>query len=277
MRRAGSWLSLLLAIACGNAAENAPAPAAAPVVSESVIGPHEVVVFATRSLERPFEALARRYELDHPGASVELRTAGGAALLAAMHAGAIPDVVALADSSVMARVTSAGFTAVGSPTELARSRIAIAVARGNPKQIQGLADLARDDVRVAIGARFSSIGRHSRWVLSRQQLVVEPVLEPDTAFDVLAKVADGGADAGIVYVTSFDDAPGRAQRIDVPEEQNTPVLYSISVTREPKEPGGAAAFMEMAVEPVGQQLLHEAGFMPIGAKLALPDGRLAVP
>ncbi len=236
-----------------------------------------LVVFATASLRRPFEALAQRYELDHPGASVELRCEGGAQLLSAMHAGATSDVVAVADSSLMARFASAGFLAVGSPTELARSRVAIAVAPGNPKEVEGLADLARGDVRVAMGTRLSSIGRHSRWVLSRKKLVVTPELEVDTAGEVLAKVVDGAVDAGIVYITSFADAPDRAQRIDIPEEQNTPVLYSISVTREAREPRGAAAFLGLALGPVGQQLLREAGFLPVGAKLRLPDGLPGAP
>ena len=84
---------------------------------------------------------------------------------------------------------------------------------------------------------------------------------------MLAKVAAGEADAGIVYATSFADAGGGVQRIDVPSEQNTPALYSISAGREPAEPRAAAAFRALALGPVGQELLRDAGFLPIGAKL----------
>ena len=79
--------------------------------------------------------------------------------------------------------------------------------------------------------------------------------------------AAGEADAGIVYTTSFVAGDDKVARIDVPEVDNTPVLYSISATREAKEPKGAAAFRALAVGPVGQQILHEAGFLPIGAKM----------
>lgn len=274
-------LCLILAAGCGQSAEPDPpvaatAPHAAPA-TDAPMGAHEVVVFATASLQRPFEALARRYEADHPGARVVLRFEGGHQLLTAMHGGATADVLAIGDSSLMARFTSAAFAAVGSPTELARSRLAIAVAAGNPKQVQGLADLARGDLRVALGTRMSSIGRQSLWVLSRQKLVVEPVLEAHTAADVLAKVADGTADAGIVYVTSFNGAPDRVQHIDIPEEQNTAVLYSITATHEAREPRGAAAFRALAIGSTGQQLLREAGFLPIGAKLQRADDLPAVP
>jgi molybdate transport system substrate-binding protein len=176
-------------------------------------------------------------------------------------------VIALGDNSVMARVSSAGHTDVGSPTELARNRVAIVVGSGNPKQVKGLADFGREDVRLALGERTSSIGRHSRWVLSRLKLAPKPKVEASTADAVLALVAAGVADAGIVYATSFVEAGDGVQRIDVPDDQNTPALYSISTVREAKEPRGAAAFRALALGPVGQQRLRDAGFLPIGAKL----------
>lgn len=258
------WLVCLALLAgCGKTPEDA---APVPETVQAPVGHHTVVVFATASLKRPFEALAKLYEQDHPGAAVELHCDGGAQLLAAMHDGAACDVLAIGDSSLMARFTSAGYAANGSLAELARSRVAIAVAAGNPKQISGLADLARTDVRVALGARSSSIGRHGRWVLSAAKITVQPAVEANTAEAVLAKVAVREADAAIVYATSFAGAGDGVQRLDVPESQNTPVLYSITATREAREPLGAAAFRALALGPAGQQVLREAGFLPIGAK-----------
>lgn len=263
----GTLPILLLLCACGGETSAAPDPAAPAAAIEAPSGPHSLAVCATTSLRRAFEAIARHYEQEHSGASVTLHFDGGTQLLAAMNAGERCDVIAVGDSSVMARITSAGHTAVGSPAELARNRIAIAVASGNPKQVQGLADLGRNDLRLALGARTSSIGRHSRWVLSRLELAPNPAVEAATAEAVLAKVASGEADAGIVYATSFAGTGSGVQRIDVPSEQNTPALYSISAAREPTEPRAAAAFRALALGPVGQELLGDAGFLPIGAKL----------
>jgi molybdate transport system substrate-binding protein len=261
-------IALLLLAACGAEEPNnsaAPAPAAE---AEAPAGPHRVAVCATASLRRAFEAIAARYERDHPGASVALHFDGGTQLLNALNAGERCDVIALGENSVMARVVSAGHTAVGSPAELARNRVAIVVAAGNPKRVAGLADFGRDDLRLALGARTSSIGRHSRWVLSRLKLAPKPAREAITADGVLASVAAGEADVGIVYVTTFvGGAPPSVESIAVPDAQNTAALYSISVAREPLEPRGAAAFRALALAPAGQQLLHDAGFLPIGAKL----------
>jgi molybdate transport system substrate-binding protein len=224
-----------------------------------------VVVFATQSLKAPFEALAKRYEQDHSGAKVELRFDGGNQLLDAMNAGEKCDVIVIGDSSLMSKFAAAAHLAAHSPAELARNRVAIVVAKGNPKQVKGLADFGRADLKVALGARSASIGRHARWVLSKLQLDPKPACQANTADGVLTKVAAGEADVGIVYATSFAGTPA-VERIDVPEADNTPVLYSISATREAKEPNGAAAFRALALGPVGQQILHEAGLLPIGAK-----------
>jgi molybdate transport system substrate-binding protein len=257
--------TLLSFVACGQPTGGSTAATSPPTAAAAPAGPHRLVVFATASLRAPFEALGKRYEADHPGASVELRCEGGARLFAAMTDGARCDVVAIGDSSLMSRFASSAFLAPGSPTELARNRITIVVRKGDAARIRGLTDLARADVRVALGARSSSIGRHARWVLSKQTLEVTPRVEGATADEVLAKVAAGEADAGIVYATTQSD-DANVERIDVPEEQNTPVLYSISVVREAPEPAAAAAFRALALGADGQRILHEHGFLPIGSK-----------
>jgi ABC-type molybdate transport system substrate-binding protein len=72
---------LLLIVGCGG---DAPVDSVGSAPTASVAapaGPHELVVCATASLRRAFEAIAERYEQDHPGAAVTLRSDGGAQLL----------------------------------------------------------------------------------------------------------------------------------------------------------------------------------------------------
>jgi molybdate transport system substrate-binding protein len=257
--------TLLLAAACGPQPTVPPPQAGAVAAPVPPAGAHTVTVWATQSLRRPFELLARRYEQKASGSKIDLFFAGGAELLNERNAGRSCDVVAIGDSSLMSRFASAAHLAVGSPTELARGRIAIAVPAGNPAAIQGLADLQRPGLKLAFGKRTSSIGRYTRWALSRADLELAPAVEVDTADAVLAAVRGGRADAGIVYATTFVGQDG-VVRIDVQEADNQPVLYSISVDREAREPRGAASFRALALSPEGQQILRDCGFLPIGAK-----------
>lgn len=250
-----------LLLSCGERAErSAPSVARTASAAEAPAGAHEIVVFATQSLRPAFLALAQRYEADHPGAKVTLRCDGGAELLKAVNEGQRCDLVAIGDSSLMSRFAAGALLESGSAAELARNRLAIAVAAGNPKNVRGLADLSRAELRVALGAPSSSIGRYGRWVLSRAQLEVVPTLLAPHADGVLARVASGEVDAGLVYVTSFVDAT--VEKVEIPEEANTPVLYSIAATRRAVETRGAAAFRSLALGEVGQSLLRAAGFHP---------------
>jgi molybdate transport system substrate-binding protein len=260
-----SWSLLTLLAACGNPIDAAPAEPSRIPVAEAPSGPHTVIVYATASLRAPFEQLARRYEQDHPGAKVELHFDGGKALLDQAYAGVAMDVVAIGDSSLMSRFAGGALLADHSPAELARNRIAIAVAKDNPKNVKTLRDLVRPDVRVALGARTASIGRHGRWALSKQYLEVAPKVEGPTAIALLEQVQAGAVDAAIVYTTTVRGVDN-VTVVPVPEDENTPVLYSISATRNAAEPRGAAAFRALALSATGQAILKDCGFLPIGAK-----------
>ncbi|MBL8747652.1 MAG: substrate-binding domain-containing protein [Planctomycetes bacterium] len=264
MKGLRACLLFLGVAACG---DSAPVVArSAPDVAAAIAPahPHEVVVFATQSLAAPFRRLAAAYERAHAGSRVTLRCEGGAALLAAMVAEQRADVVAIGDSSLMSRFAAAALLESGSPTELARSRVAIAVATGNPLAIAVADDLVKPGVRAALGKRSSSIGRYGRWLLSHRGVECRPAVETDTADQLIAAVADGRADAAIVYATTA--LPEGVVRIAVPEVDNQPVLYSISVVRGAAEPQAARAFRALALGTEGQSILREAGFLPIGAK-----------
>lgn len=258
--------SLVLA-ACGAHTTSSHEVAAAAVpVAEPPAGPHTVVVWATQSLQAPMQQLAKKYEERAPGSTVQVFCAGGAELLAKRNKNEPCDVIAIGDSSLMSRFAAAAYLAMGTPTELARNRLAIVVADGNPKNVQSLGDFARADLRIAMGKRSSSIGRWARWALTHGNVEPKATVECDTADAVATAVHDGKADAGIVYATTFAAVDLQLGRVDIPEAANQPVLYSIAVDSAAKEPRGAAAFRAFALSADGQAVFHACGFRPIGDK-----------
>src|SRR5947209_8163912 len=116
-----------------------------------------------------------------------------------MRAGAPADVVATADEESMAKLVSAGL--VEPPRDFAKNKLQVVVARGDPRAINGLADLARSTLKVVLADPSVPAGKYARQVLDAAHVTVKPVsLELDVK-SVLRKVAAGEADAGIVYVT----------------------------------------------------------------------------
>lgn len=208
--------------------------------------------------------LAAAFEAANPGAKVTITGGSDAALLTQLAAGAACDVVALGDSSSMSRAAAAGQLAVGPghALELSRSRLALAVTTGNPKQLADLGGLQAPGVRYALGKRTSSVGRYGRWVLSRTGKPASPSAEADTGAGLVDLVRSGKVDAAIIFASS---TPGRADGVtlvDLPEADNYPVLYSIAVTRLSREAAAAVALQGMALGTVGKALLRRHGLLP---------------
>lgn len=267
-RHGVGWVALLLLLvlaACGpDPAAAASSPAVAPL--QPPTHEHRLLVWATTSLREPLQHLAREYERLAGQATVELRFGGGDDLLTARNQGEACDVVAIGDSSQMSRFAAAAHLAPHGVAELARNRLAIVVPAGNPAAIRELADLGRPGVRLAVGRRSASIGRYASWALSAAQVAVEPAVRVASADAVLAEVAAGRADAGIVYTTTLRGAPASVEGVVIAPAQNQPVLYSIAVDRQAAQSAGARAFVALACGEVGQRILRDSGFLPPGAK-----------
>lgn len=271
VRVLGALLGALALVGCGADAAGTAPVAAAPVARPPERA-HTVVVWATNSLRPAMERLAAAYANSASTGKVELRIAGGDELLQARHDGGRCDVIAIGDSSQMSRFAAAAHLAPHSVAELARGRLAIAVAVGNPLGIRELGDLARPGLRLVAGRRSSSIGRYTSWALSAKGVVAEPVLRVAGADAVAAEVAGGRADAGIVYATTHRAGAVGWQSLPIPEADNQPVLYSIGIDREAAERDGAAAFLALALGAEGQRILGECGFLPPGTKVGAGAG-----
>ncbi len=243
MRRAVALLAALLATACGGATAGEPA----------------AVVFAAASLTEPFEALATAFERARPGAQVELHFAGTPQLVLQLREGAAADVFASADPENMRRVVELG-RAAGPPRVVARNRLRIAVAPGNPRGVRGLADLARGDLLVALCAPDVPAGRYARRALASAGAQVASVSDEPSVKALVAKVSLGELDAGVVYATDVRAAAGAVEGVAVAAEHDVVAEYPLVVLRGGRSPGGGEAFAAFALSPEGARVLREHGF-----------------
>ena len=208
-----------------------------------------VTVLAAASLTEAFEDLRR-------GTGVTYSFAGSQQLVAQVEAGAPVDVVATADPEAMERLARAGL--VDPPRDFARNRLAIAVGSGNPQRIGGLADLARDGLKVVLADPTVPAGRYAGQALERAGVRVRPVsLELDVKA-VARKVAAGEADAGIVYAT---DVAAAGAGVPIPDAQNVVVTYPVAVVRTAANRDRAEAFVARLLGPSGRAALSARGFL----------------
>lgn len=212
--------------------------------------PTTLTVFAAASLTESFTALEKQFEADNPGVDVKLNFAGSSALAQQIANGAAADVFAAADEKTVAGVAEH----LESPAVFATNRLSIAVPRGNPAKITGLADLTRTDVTVVVCAPQVPCGAATKKVAPN----LRPASEEQDVKAVLTKVAAGEADAGLVYVT--DTRSGKVEAIDFPESAAVLNKYPIAITKQAPNAELARRFVDLVLGQTGQNELVRAGF-----------------
>ncbi|GAA3629314.1 molybdate ABC transporter substrate-binding protein [Microbacterium awajiense] len=217
-----------------------------------------LTVFAAASLTESFELLAADFERDHPGTAVVLNLAGSPALAQQLVSGARADVFAAASADAAQVVVDAGLAEA--PIVFATNRLALVVPAGNPADVAGLDDLARDDLAVALCDPVVPCGAASERALSVAGVDARPdTLEQDVKA-VLTKVVLGEADAGLVYVTDARAAGDEVATIDVPGLADERTSYPVMALADAAEPDLAAAWIALLASAEGRAVLAEAGF-----------------
>jgi molybdate transport system substrate-binding protein len=251
---------VFVAAACGGAAPAASsfAPTASPSPTAGRLA-GTITVFAGSSLTDAFKKAGDQLSVRNPGTDYTFNVGSSSTLATQITSGAPADVFASADVANMQKLVDAQLND-GAPTFFVSNRLQIVVAAGNPKQITGLADLAKPGLIVVLAAPTVPAGKYALESLQRAGVRVRPASQEVDVRAVLNKVTLGEADAGIVYVTDVKSAGARAVGVDIPEQHQVVARYPITVVKESKNPRLARAYVDYLLSDEGQKLLAEFGF-----------------
>lgn len=161
----------------------------------------QLVVGAAASLGAVTEELADAFERKE----VRVVVAGTPALLAQLRDGANFDVLMLADRPQLAAEVDAMANDFDPPVVVATNSLVVAAAPGNPGNVQGIGDLAREDVLLALGAEGVPIGEYAREALMLAGVEAEADTLEASATALVSKLELGEIDAAIVYATDVQD------------------------------------------------------------------------
>jgi molybdate transport system substrate-binding protein len=237
------------------------APATTVPATTTTVSPltGSLTVLAAASLTEGFNDAKTKLTATNPGLSITYSFAGSQALVTQIQNGAPADVFASADTANMTKLVTAGL--VDPPVTFARNKLEIAVAPGNPKNITGLTDLAKPDLKVVLEDPSVPAGNYARQALTKLNITVKPVSNPLDVKSALLAVTSGEADAVVVYVTDVTSAGAKAQGVPIPDDQNIIATYPIAVVKTTKNQAAAQAFVDSMVSGDGQKALLARGFL----------------
>jgi molybdate transport system substrate-binding protein len=254
--------ALLALTACGgsggsSAGGTASSGSSSPSSSAKLSG--TLTVFAASSLTGVFGTLGDRLKAANPGLDVRFNFAGSSALATQITQGAPADVFAAASAKTMATVTAAKL-ADGTPAVFTENVLEIAVPKGNPGHVTGLADFAKPGLKLAICAPSVPCGAAAATVFAAADIAAKPDSLEEDVKAALTKVSLGEVDAALVYTTDVRAAGDKVQGIPFPEAEQAINQYPICVLSAAPNKAAAQAFVDLVRSAAGQAVLKAAGF-----------------
>jgi molybdate transport system substrate-binding protein len=218
-----------------------------------------LLVFGASSLEEAVSEYAESFR----SAEVRASFAGSDQLAAQIRQGAAPDVFASADTGYPAQLHSEGL--VERPRIFAANRLVIVVPAGSG--ITSLSDLAEPGVKIVIGDSSVPVGVYTRAVLARLPEAERGAIlanvrseEPEVR-SVVAKIEQGAANAGFVYVTDAKSAGSSVRTVAIPARLQPDVAYAAAVVVGSDHPELAGKFLDGLIHGEGAADLHRSGFL----------------
>jgi len=183
--------------------------------------------------------------------------------------GAPVDVFASAGEKQMNELESKGLIIQETRHDFARNALVLVIPSDSQLNVRSFNDLANPNLkRLAIGnPKTVPAGQYTRQLLSNvklwEKLQSKLILAEDVR-QVLDYVARGDVDAGVVYASDVVIAKGKvAVAARAPEGLHDPILYPIAMIKDSRESQSARGFVELVLNPEGQNILKKYGFLGI--------------
>jgi len=225
-------------------------------------------LYCAAGMRRPVEKIIAQYTAEF-GVGVETSFAGSGTLLSSMRA-AGGDLYLAADIAYMDDARRFGLIREVAP--IAWQSPVIAVRQGNPKNIQGLADLWRDDVQTSIASpEEAAISRVAKKALSGTghwyAIWDAKHVARDTVNAVANDIKLASADAGIIWDATAKQYPD-VEIVRVAEFDAAPNQIAIAVMQSSEQPAQVLHFLRyLTARDRGLKIFQELGFNVVDGDL----------
>jgi molybdate transport system substrate-binding protein len=221
----------------------------------------KLVVFAASSLIDAFPRIATSYQQQHRGWKVDFEFLGSDQLAAQIEQGDVADVFAAASTKYVEQLQ--GENLLGTTTTFATNTLVLATPADNPAGITSANDIG--SAKLVVGDPSVPIGAYTLTVLDN--LGINPsslniVSQEAKVTDIVTKLELGEADAGFIYTSDARTAGGKLKTFQLPASAQATAIYPIGIVTGSKNPKAAQQWIDLVMNPQGQQVLESDGFGP---------------
>ena len=218
-------------------------------------------IAATSSLTEVFNDIGEQFMLANPDITIAFNFASSSDLALQISQGLPADVFASADVKNMAKVTDADLLH-GQPIAFATNSLEIVVEKGNPLNIDSLAQIATPGLLFVTCPIEVPIGGYTAEVLRNAGVTVTPASLEENVKGILTKVSLGEADAGIVYRTDILAAGNSVTGVPIADNVNVTTKYLIGALRDSQNQDASQRFSIFLSSEQGQKIFSQFGFGP---------------
>ena len=224
-----------------------------------------IVVLAASSLTESLQKVADAWTAQgHP--AVSLSFDASSKLARQIEAGAPVDAFFSADAAWMDELAGKGLVTASTRVNLLGNTLVTVVPVAGRLSILTAADLTRPELlHLALAGESVPAGKYGRAALTNLGVwsgVEARVVNGDNVRAVLAWVAAGEADAGIVYATDARVEPRVRVAFTFPTTSHPAIVYPAAVVTGGAHAEDAKAFLTYCASPEGMAVFTAAGFTP---------------
>lgn len=210
-----------------------------------------IVVYAGAGFSELGDDLVKAFNEKYPNIEVNMRYGGSGELFTTMETQKNGDVFFPAAYKYMGEAIENGYVENDTVKNVTKNIPVIIVQPGNPKNITGVEDLGRSDVKVGLGeVEGPAIGKSSQEILNKSNVTVKPTVTTTTVNQLVTYLVSGEIDATIIWdaMTTWADNQGKFEVIDIPENQNKISTIPIAVTTFTEDSDSAHKFVDFVTE-----------------------------
>lgn len=228
--------------------------------------PIEIHVAAAASLTDAMKELAKAYKAEHPEITLTFNFGSSGALQQAIENGGETDLFFPAAQKQMDALEKSGNLAEGTRRDLLENSVVLIVPADSSLDLKAFADFTRPELKhIALGEpKGVPVGQYAEEILTHLNIldqVKEKAVYGSDVRQVLAWVAAGEADCGLVYATDAAIEPKVKVAAKAPAGSHQPVIYPAAVIKGTKHPEEAKDFLDFAGSDQGKKVFEKYGFI----------------